>query len=57
MKKQRICIIGDGLSGLVTCLAMKDTGLSIDLYSSPGDDNFDKRITAISESNFVSLNL
>ena len=32
MKYQKICIIGDGLSGLVTALALKQLDLNIDLF-------------------------
>ena len=34
MKKQRICIVGDGLSGLITALALnKLEGLEVHLIS------------------------
>ena len=56
MKNQRICIIGDGLTGLTTCLALKNLNLDIDFYCSKKiNNNFDKRITAISDSNYSFL--
>jgi len=56
MKNQKICIIGEGLAGLTTCLALKDQNLDIDLYlSSSKNRKVDKRITAISESNYSFL--
>ncbi|MDC1096114.1 FAD-dependent monooxygenase [Pelagibacteraceae bacterium] len=56
MKKQKICIIGDGLTGLTTSLALKNSAVEIDLYyESFGEDKIDKRITAISESNYMFL--
>ena len=56
MKKQKICIIGDGLTGLTTSLALKNSAVEIDLYyESFGEGKIDKRITAISESNYMFL--
>jgi len=53
MKKQKICIIGDGLTGLTAALALKTLNLDIDLfYSKKKTNSHDKRITAISESNY-----
>ena len=54
MKPQKICIIGDGLTGLTTAAILGKQNIDIDLYS----DNkkkiqiIDTRTTAISESNF-----
>ena len=56
MKNQRICIIGDGLTGLTTALAMSNLNVDIDLYFSKKKTiNHDKRITAISNSNYNFL--
>ena len=33
MKKQRICIIGDGLSGLITAQILSKLDVQIDLFS------------------------
>ena len=56
MKKQKICIIGDGLSGLTTALALKTLNLDVDLILPKKKSNSrDERITAISESNYSFL--
>jgi len=54
MKKQKICIIGSGLTGLTAALVLSNLNIEIDLYYSKKDiiRNSDKRITAISQSNF-----
>ena len=58
MKKQRICIVGDGLSGLMTALALnKLEGLEVHLISKKNKLLKDKRTTAISASNYDFLNL
>ena len=53
MDKQKICIIGDGLTGLTTAAILSKQNLSIDLYSGSKkkSNNLDSRTTAISESN------
>ena len=57
MKKQRICIVGDGLSGLMTTLSLnKLEGLEIDLISKKNNHSKDKRTTAISASNYDFFN-
>ena len=58
MKKQKICIIGSGLTGLTTALVLSNLNIEIDLYYSKKDitRNADKRITAISQSNFNFIN-
>jgi 2-octaprenyl-6-methoxyphenol hydroxylase len=56
MKKQKICIIGDGLTGLTTCLSLKNLNLDIDFYTKKQtNNNIDRRITAISDSNYNFL--
>ena len=56
MKKQRICIVGDGLSGLMTALALnKLEGLEVHLISKKNKPLKDKRTTAISASNYEFL--
>ena len=57
MKKQRICIVGDGLSGLMTTLSLnKLEGLEIHLISKKNNHSKDKRTTAISASNYDFFN-
>ena len=56
MKKQRICIIGDGLSGLTTAIVLNNLpNIEVHLISKKGSKKQDKRTTAISESNFSFL--
>ncbi len=53
MNKQRICIVGDGLSGLMTTLVLGQIpGVEVILISKKGSQNLDKRTTAISDTNF-----
>ena len=54
MKTQKICIIGDGLAGLTTAIALKKLNLNIDLFYRKNNKNSkkDKRTTAISNSNY-----
>ena len=57
MKKQRICIVGDGLSGLMTALALnKLEGLEVDLISRKNKQSKDRRTTAISAFNHEFFN-
>jgi len=57
MKKQRICIVGDGLSGLMTALALnKLEGLEVHLIFKINKHSKDKRTTAISASNYGFFN-
>ena len=57
MKKQKICIVGDGLSGLMTALALnKLKGLEVHLISRENKYSSDKRTTAISASNYEFFN-
>jgi 2-polyprenyl-6-methoxyphenol hydroxylase-like FAD-dependent oxidoreductase len=54
MNTQKICIIGDGLTGLTTAAILGKQNINIDLYSynKKKSKNLDNRTTAISESNF-----
>ena len=54
MKTQKICIIGDGLAGLTTAIALKKLNLNIDLFYRKNNKNSkkDKRTTSISNSNY-----
>ena len=57
MSKQRICIVGDGLSGLMTALALnKLERLEVHLISKKNNHSKDKRTTAISTSNYEFFN-
>ena len=57
MNKQKICIVGDGLSGLMTALALnKLDGLEVHLISRKNKHYKDKRSTAISVSNYEFFN-
>jgi 2-octaprenyl-6-methoxyphenol hydroxylase len=57
MKKQRICIVGDGLSGLMAALTLnKIEGLEVHLISKKNRNSKDKRTTAISASNYAFFN-
>ena len=57
MKKQKICVIGDGLSGLTTALALSNLDIELDfiIKNIPEKKSSDPRITAISQSNFKFL--
>ena len=58
MKYQKICIVGDGLAGLTTALALKDLNLQIDLFHKKANklSTKDMRTTAVSENNFEFIN-
>ena len=57
MKKQKICIIGGGLTGLVTAISLSKLDLEIDLIPGNLTKNFrSTRTIAISEENFNFLN-
>ena len=56
MNKQRICIIGDGLSGLMSAIAINRLpGIEVNLISKKISKNLDKRTTAISDRNYTFL--
>jgi 2-octaprenyl-6-methoxyphenol hydroxylase len=57
MKNQKICIIGDGLTGLTAALALKNLNLDIDIFYQKNNSKIkkDNRTTAISESNYQFL--
>ena len=57
MRNQKICIIGDGLSGLTAALSLKNLNLEIDLFFKEAKKPFitDTRTTAISQSSFKFL--
>ena len=53
MSKQRICIVGDGLAGLMTAVVLgRISGVDINLIAKKEKKNLDKRTTAISHTNF-----
>ena len=53
MKKQRIGIVGDGLAGLMTALALNDLQtLDVQIIAKKNKLKKDKRTTAISASNY-----
>ena len=57
MTKQRICIVGDGLSGLMTAAVLaKVPGLEVNLIAKKSTKNADKRTTAISDTNYKFIN-
>ena len=57
MKKQKICIIGDGLSGLTAALVLSGLKIDVDLISlnKSFKNVSDQRVTAISQSNYKFL--
>ncbi len=56
MEKQRICIVGDGLSGLTAAIALDNlSNVDVHLISRKITKKQDRRTTAISESNFNFL--
>jgi len=57
MKKQKICIIGGGLTGLVTAISLSKLNCSIDLITGNAMQNLkSNRTIAVSENNFYFLN-
>ncbi len=56
MKKHKICIVGGGLTGLISSLVLSKRGLDIDLIVENNVSNIkDFRVTAISEKNMEFL--
>ena len=56
MKKQKICIIGGGLTGLATAISLSKLNCQIDLITDNGKQNTESsRTIAISENNFNFL--
>jgi len=56
VNKQKICIIGDSLTGLVTAISLSKLNCEIDLIASNNSQNYkSKRTIAISESNLDFL--
>jgi len=56
MNKQRICVVGDGLSGLMTAVALSQLKeIEVTLMAKKASKNQDKRTTAISDENFKFL--
>ena len=56
MKKHKICIVGGGLTGLISALVLSEKGLDIDLIlENNSSKNKDLRVTAISEKNMEFL--
>jgi len=57
MKKQRIGIVGDGLAGLMTALALNDLPtLDVQIIAKKNKHSKDKRTTSISVSNYEFFN-
>ena len=57
MKKQKICIIGGNLTGLVTAIALSKLNCQIDLITGNiGQNHQSNRTIAVSENNFDFLN-
>jgi len=52
MEKQRICIIGGGLTGLITAITLSKLNIDIDLVSSISKNIKSNRTVAISENNY-----
>ena len=56
MKKQKICIIGGSLAGLVTAISLSRLNCEIDLINGNPNENLkSNRTIAISENNFEYL--
>ena len=58
MKKQKICVIGDGLSGLTAALALSNLDIEVDfiIKNIQEKKSSDPRITAISPTHFKFFN-
>jgi len=56
MKKQKICIIGGGLTGLITAITLSKLNLKIDLITDDAKKNLkSNRTIAISQNNYDFL--
>ena len=57
MNKQKICVVGNGLTGLTTALILGELNLDVDLIGKfkSGEQHLDSRTTAISPSNYEFL--
>ena len=56
MNKQKICIIGGGLTGFVTATILSELNIDIDLITGKiGKNSKSNRTTAISHSNYENL--
>ena len=56
MKKQKVCIIGGGLSGLITAHVLAELNLDVDLVTGSKEENIkSNRTTAISQENYNFL--
>ena len=56
MKKHKICIVGGGLTGLISALVLSERGLDIDLIVENKVSKIqDLRVTAVSEKNMEFL--
>ena len=55
MKKQKVCIIGGGLTGLITALALSKLNLNIDVITDNNKAAKSNRTIAISQNNYEFL--
>ena len=56
MKKQKICIIGGGLTGLITAITLSRLNLKIDLITDNVEKNIkSNRTIAVSQNNYNFL--
>ena len=56
MKKQKICVIGGGITGLTVASALAKQNVSIDLIDKNFYNNYKtSRTTAVSNSNYLFL--
>ena len=56
MKKHKICIVGSGLTGLISALVLSKKGIDVDLIAEEDKSKpKDLRVTAISEKNLEFL--
>ena len=55
MKKQKICIIGGGLTGLITALALSKLNINVDVITDNNKTPKSNRTIAISQNNYEFL--